>query len=554
MSQQPLVFKIASEDWEFEAIHHLNYKTFVEEIPQHAASPSKRLVDKFHNENTYLTCFSGRKLVGMMAVRGNRPFSLDGKLERLDSYLPPGRKICEIRLLATEKKYRGLIGGQVLGGILALLWQHGMEQGYDLAIISGTTRQERLYRHIGFTPFGPLVGKGDAVFQPMFITLETFESAAKDFLRDSPTRAFQTAAANFLPGPVAIPRVVKRAFEQTPESHRTDVFVSDFQAAKQALCKLTRSAKVEILLGSGSLANDAVAAQLSLAYERGLILVNGEFGERLVDHARRLGLEFDTLSFEWGDTIDFSLVERQCKGAGISGIENQKSGIGWLWCAHCETSTGVLNDLDALKKICADCSIKLCLDAISSIGTLPVDLSGVHLASCASGKGLRSYSGLALVFYHHELATSPRLPRYLDLGHYAQHQGIAFTHSSNLVHALHASLKHTDWEKHFTSVAEVSAALRTSLRGSGFSLIDVDGHYSPAIITIVLPAELDSAIIGGQLMEAGYLLSYNSDYLRRRNWIQIGLMGEIAQGKLASLASTLHRICFTRMHAETVMG
>src|SRR3954467_4907883 len=94
----PMVFKAASEDWEFEAIHRLNYKTFVEEIPQHEKTATERLLDKFYAQNTYLISLSGRKLVGMLAVRGSRPFSLDQKLEKLDSYLPAGRKICEIRL------------------------------------------------------------------------------------------------------------------------------------------------------------------------------------------------------------------------------------------------------------------------------------------------------------------------------------------------------------------------------------------------------------------------------------------------------------------------
>src|SRR5947199_1893460 len=181
-SPTPLVFKPAAEDWEFELIHRLNYKTFVEEIPQHHASPTHRLVDKFHTENTYLICLSGRKLAGMLAVRGDRPFSLDQKLEKLDSYLPAGRKICEIRLLAVEKKFRG---AQVLQGILALLWQHGIEKSYDLAIISGTTRQFRLYQHLGFVPFGPMVGTGDVQFQPMYVTIETFEGTAREFLRSS---------------------------------------------------------------------------------------------------------------------------------------------------------------------------------------------------------------------------------------------------------------------------------------------------------------------------------------------------------------------------------
>src|ERR1700752_478568 len=132
-SRAPLVFKFASEDWEFEAIHRLNYKTFAEEIPQHEKSTAQRLVDKFHAENTYLICLQGRKLLGMLAVRGARPFSLDQKLEKLDSYLPQGRIICEIRLLAIEKRFRGARGGQVLQGILALLWQHDVEKNYGLA-------------------------------------------------------------------------------------------------------------------------------------------------------------------------------------------------------------------------------------------------------------------------------------------------------------------------------------------------------------------------------------------------------------------------------------
>src|SRR5215471_18629158 len=251
-TRAPLVFKTAGEDWEYELIHRLNYKTFVEEIPQHKSQPTHRFVDKFHSENTYLICLSGRQLAGMLAVRGNRPFSLDQKLENLESYLPTGRKICEIRLLAVEKKFRG---AQVLQGILALLWQLGIERGYDLAIISGTPRQFRLYQHLGFVPFGPSVGTGDAQFQPMYVTLETFEATAREFLRSSPSRSFQASAVNFLPGPVTVKREVRRAFEQAPESHRADVFMKDFGAARQILCELVRTRNVELFLGSGTLAN-----------------------------------------------------------------------------------------------------------------------------------------------------------------------------------------------------------------------------------------------------------------------------------------------------------
>src|ERR1051325_209460 len=444
-TRPPLTFKCANEDWEFEEIHRLNYKTFVEEIPQHKAQPTHRLVDKFHAENTYLICLSGRQLAGMLAVRGSRPFSLDQKLENLDSYLPAGRKICEIRLLAVDKKFRG---AQVLQGILALLWQHGIEKSYDLAIISGTPRQFKLYQHLGFVPFGPMVGSGEAQFQPMYVTLETFEAAARVFLRSSPSRAFQSSAINFLPGPVTIRREVRRAFEQAPESHRADAFVKDFQSTKQILCDLTGANKVELLLGSGTLANDIVAGQLSLEKTRGVVLSNGEFGDRLLDQARRFGLDFQPVQFPWGSQFDLGQVK-----ASLAEARG-----GWLWSAHCETSTGVLNDLNRLKELCTEFEVKLCVDCISSVGTLPVDLRGTHFATCASGKGLRAYPGISMVFYNHDLKSNgDKLPRYLDLSYYASQQGIPFTFSSNLLHALHAALKRVPWDKRFAELVERSA-------------------------------------------------------------------------------------------------
>ena len=500
-------------------------------------------MDKFHAENTYLICLSGRKLAGMLAVRGHRPFSLDQKLEKLDSFLPAGRKICEIRLLAVEKKFRG---AQVLQGILALLWQHGVEKGYDLAIISGTTRQFKLYQHLGFVPFGPVVGTGDAQFQPMYVTLETFETTAREFLRSSPARAFQPSAVNFLPGPVAVRREVRRAFEQAPESHRADAFLKDFQAAKQVLCELVQARHVELFLGSGTLANDVVAGQLSLEGTPGLVLSNGEFGERLVDHARRFDLAFNLLEFPWGQPLDLAAVRSQLERARRPG---------WLWCTHCETSTGVLTDARRLTALCAEFQVKLCLDCISSVGTLPVDLTGVWLASGASGKGLRSYPGVSMVFYHHAVVPSSKgLPRYLDLGSYAAQERVPFTFSSNLLHALHAAVRRVRWDERFADLGELSAWLRPRLRELGFDLVGDGATTSPAVVTIALPGALNSVRIGQLMHDAGYLISYNSDYLRQRNWIQVCLIGECAREKVVSLLNALNRVCFRRQQGRAITG
>jgi hypothetical protein len=163
-----IVFKVASDAGEYDQIHRLNYRTFVKEIPQHAPNPSGQLVDRFHAQNTYLIALSGGLLVGMMAVRDQRPFSLDEKLENLDSHLPSGQKLCELRLLAVIPSHRN---GRVFQGLLALLLDCARSRRYDLALISGSVRQFKLYRHLGFSPFGPLVGPRKAQYQPMYLPL-----------------------------------------------------------------------------------------------------------------------------------------------------------------------------------------------------------------------------------------------------------------------------------------------------------------------------------------------------------------------------------------------
>ncbi len=536
--RSPLVFKFASEDWEFELIHRLNYRTFVEEIPQHQASPTHRLVDKFNAENTYLVCLNDQKLVGMLAARGNRPFSLDQKVPDLDTHLPKSRTVCEIRLLAIDKSFRGSRGGQILSGLLALLWQHGVERGYDLAIISGTTRQLRLYQHLGFVPFGPVVGTGEAQFQPMYVTLETFEVTAREFLRSAPAKSFQPSAVNFLPGPVTVRREVRRAFEQAPESHRADSFKTDFKQTKKLLCKLVNATSVELLFGSGTLANDVVGAQLSLLPGQGIVLSNGEFGERLADQARRFKLSFEHIRADWGAPLDMNLLREKLSAANSPA---------WIWCAHCETSTGVMNDIEVLKQLCAQRGVKLCLDCISSVGTTPVDLTRVYLASCASGKGLRSYPGVSMVFYNHQVQPAgDQLPRDLDLGYYAQQDGIPFTFSSNLLNAILAAVRGVNWDRRCGELVETSEWLRSNLVESGFDLVGGNANKSPAVITIALPETLNSVTIGNLLQESGFLLSYNSDYLLRKNWMQICLMGEIAREKVVALTGALSRICFKR--------
>lgn len=509
-----LRFKLASEASEFEQIHRLNHSTFAEEIPQHAADPGGLLVDRFHGENTYVIALDGDRLVGMVALRGRRPFSLDAKLENLDSYLPPGRSLCEVRLLAVARERRK---GPVFRGLMRLLVEHGRRQGYDLAVISGTVRQLKLYQHLGFTPFGPRVGPTEAQYQPMQVTLEAIQAKGRAFTTEAPR-------VRLLPGPVNLHPDVLAAFAAPPVSHRGDGFSATLRHVKARLRDLTGAGRVALLFGSGTLANDAVAGRLSVEGGTGLVLSNGEFGERLADHARRWRLPHTVLRSDWGELLDQDRIAQM--------------DFDWLWAVHCETSTGILNDLEALKRICRERGARLCLDCISSIATVPVDLTGVHLASGVSGKGIGSLAGISMVF-HQDGISKADLPRYLDLGCYGQEDGVPYTVCSNLVAALGIALDRHRPEDRFPKIASLAACLRAGLREHGLRILAPDDYASPAVTTIVLPPEVSSPRVGRELERRGYELSYLSGYLVERNWIQVCLMGEHTCEELAELPRTI---------------
>jgi predicted N-acetyltransferase YhbS len=163
-----MIFKPASELSEFLQIHQLNYKTFVEEIPQHQQNEEKNLVDKFHNKNQYIVAKRGENVVGMVCYNLERPFSVEGKINHFESYLPKHNRLAEVRLLSVSAGERKT---GVSYRLLKCLCKELIRAGTDAAVISGTTRQMRLYTRMGFIPFGPLVGTSGALFQPMYITL-----------------------------------------------------------------------------------------------------------------------------------------------------------------------------------------------------------------------------------------------------------------------------------------------------------------------------------------------------------------------------------------------
>lgn len=522
-----LRFKLATEPAELEGIHRLNYRTFVEEIPQHPPNPERRLVDRFHEENVYAVCLDGDEVVGMICGRCARPFSLDGKLADLDRHLPPHQRVVEVRLLAVEPRWRQRAVFARLAGTLAA---HFRAQGCDLAIVSGALRQLPLYRHLGFRPFGPQVGTPQAPYQPMAMTLADYavQSAHLE------TLAAAQEPVLLQPGPVALRPAVSAALARTALSHRSAGFRELFDRVRQRLRMLTHAPGVVLMAGGGTLANDAVAAQLA-TWQRlasdgrpGLVLVNGEFGQRLQDHARRWQLHTVALHADWGRAFDAAQVSQAI------GLHR----AAWVWATACETSTGVRNDTPALRQACREQGAALCLDAVSAVGLADFSMAGVKLASAVSGKALGAAAGLALVLHDGALAPGGSLPRCLDLATHEAAEGLPYTLPRHLLAALDAALD-IDWPARWAQIAAAHQHLAAELRRRGLPALAADDDTMPGVLTLPLPPDCNSQRLARRMERRGYLLAHASGYLQQRNWLQICLMGAWPSHRLDVLPAQL---------------
>ena len=514
----PYRYTVADDPRQLEQIHELNHQTFAVEIPQHVPSADGVRVDRFHEENTYLVALDGKTVVGMMAMRGERPFSLDAKLDDLDAHLPPERPIVEIRLLAVRPERRH---GRAFFGLMAFAIRWMVRQGFQMAIISGTTRQLDLYRRLGFRPFGPLVGHEGAQFQPMVTMLADTVRQMPDALPPS-----SEIGINLLPGPVELAPAVREALSRPLQSHRGAAFLEMHARVIERLKTLVRAHNIALLMGTGTLANEAVAAHLAAWGAPGLVLSNGEFGDRLIDHATRHQLDHQVIQVPWGEPFDLQEVAAQARAIQPA----------WIWAVHGETSTGVLNDLPALLELANEHGARLCLDAVSTIGAVPVDLSGVLMASGVSGKALGSAAGLAFVAYDALPPAARPLPRALDLAYNQAKGGVPFTSSSLLVAALDAALAEATPARMERLLAQ-GDLVRDRLRQLGFPLVAPDSASLPTVQTVELGNVAEA--VGRRLEALGVFTSHRSGYLRERGWLQLCTMGALTDRQLELVVGAL---------------
>jgi aspartate aminotransferase-like enzyme len=531
------VFKRAELSEEFEQIHRLNYRTFVAEIPQHHDPGDGRLVDKFHEKNTYFIALRAGQVVGMISVHDQPPFSVADRLTDSSVLTRAGCRPIEVRLLAIAPEQRK---SAVLIGLVYQFYEYARANGYTHAYLSGLEERLPLYRQFGFEPLGPAVPSGAARFVPMGITVPQLvnvnERMARMWRRRMQRRECRTSEpVCLLPGPVSVAPAIREAFCQPSIYHRGAEFTELFQKVRRSLGEMAGGRDVAVLNGSGTLANEVVAATLAAMPSpgNGLLLVNGEFGRRLARQATRFGLKPRVLTWPWGKPWDLDAID--------DALSQEPSGS-WVWGVHQESSTGVLNDLPGLIDIACRCGVRVCADCISSLGAVPLELGHVFLATGASGKSLGAYAGAAIVFADARqlsgLDTS-RVPSYFDLAAALATPGTRYTFPSSTLRALDAALAaYATPEKaraRYRHYAEMGAFVRQRLRALGLEPLAAEACVAPVVTTFAPPLEATAEAFVARCHFWGYAIGGQSGYLAEQRLVQIATMGAVTREACAPL-------------------
>jgi len=282
--------------------------------------------------------------------------------------------------------------------------------------------------------------------------------------------------------------------------------------------------------GTGSAAMEATLANCVEPGDVALIGVNGYFGERLCNMASRYGADVRRIEKPWGQV--FTLEEI---GAALE--KNRPAILGLV---HGETSTGALQPMEGVGKLCREFGAILLLDTVTTLGGVPVLLDRWHvdLAYSCSQKCLGCPPGLAPLTLG-ERATeklnnrkTPVANWYLDMtlvGKYWGKERI-YHHTApvNMNYALRESLSliaeeglEKRWRRHRAN-AEM---LWEGLKELGIECHVEKDFRLPSLTTARIPEGMDGKAV------AGYLLrNYNIEIaaglgqLAGKVW-RIGLMG-----------------------------
>jgi alanine-glyoxylate transaminase / serine-glyoxylate transaminase / serine-pyruvate transaminase len=295
----------------------------------------------------------------------------------------------------------------------------------------------------------------------------------------------------------------------------------------------TKNALTLPVSGTGSAGMEACFVNLLEPGDTAIVGVNGVFGERMCEVARRCGADVVRVEAEWGRAIDPQRLldaQRATPHARLLAV------------VHAETSTGVENEIAPLAAI-AGTDTLLLVDTVTSLGGIPVDVDGWRADAVYSGtqKCLGVPPGLSPVTFSARAVdrvksrSTPAQSWYLDLALIADYVGSArrYHHTApiSMLYALHAGLGvlldeglEASWERH----RRAGTLLQQSLPELGFRPFAQERPL-PQLTSVWLPEGTDDAKLRAELRDRFDIeVGGGLGALAGKGW-RIGLMGHAAR-------------------------
>jgi alanine-glyoxylate transaminase/serine-glyoxylate transaminase/serine-pyruvate transaminase len=334
------------------------------------------------------------------------------------------------------------------------------------------------------------------------------------------------------PGPSPVPPRILAALAHPTVGHLDPAFLALMDEVRDGLRHVfaTTNAMTLAMSGTGSAGMETCIVNLVEPGDRVLVGVNGVFGGRLAEVARRTGAEVTTVDAPWGRALD-----RDALAEAIARTSPHLVAV-----VHAETSTGVANDIAGLADLVHARDGLLVVDCVTSLAGMPVEIDawGVDAAYSGTQKCLSCPPGLAPVTFSPRAVA--RLERrhtkvpswYLDLtllkSYWGQERAYHHTAPINMLYALHEALAIVREEGLAARFARHRAAherLAAAMDELGMSFVSEAGHRLPMLNAVAAPAGVDEAAIRRRLLdEHGIEIGGGLGDFKGKAW-RIGLMG-----------------------------
>ncbi len=300
-----------------------------------------------------------------------------------------------------------------------------------------------------------------------------------------------------------------------------------------------------LMTGSGTAAMEAMMTSLVPDHGKVLIIENGVYGERLTRIAEIHHINHRTLHHEWDKAIDLKLLEDELQ------THEEFSHVAVV---HHETTTGRLNDLVGLAKICKKYNLPILLDGVSSFGAEDIEFEEWNIIACAAtaNKCLHAVPGTSFVICNRnaleEMQATPQRTLYLDLASYLKNQdanGTPFTPSVQTFYALSEALKELQdqggQKKRKQNYWSRLNIVREGLEKQGIhALIRVE-DCSCVLNAFHLPADIDYETLHDALRENDFII-YAGQGALTQSIFRISCMGEISDQELERFVTLMGNI------------